>query len=588
MRPSLGRSLKHYRRANVAVVLCCAVAAAVLSGALVVGDSVRGSLHDLTLERLGSIDLAVRAPTFFTTDLATRVLAELAGEAHVAPLILLTGSARDPESGAVASGVTVSGVDRRFFDLFARGDADSIDEEGSSVEDVGGSLLGRPSPGVVVNQALASRARASAAGDSILVAVERPGDAPRETLYGSSETSDVVRELRVEVTRVVPDRGLGRFSLATDQSLPFLAFLDIARGAEGAGAGGSGQHAGGGSRRRRRRGRRATTRRARARRARRSGKTESESSGRDRRCSRPRCSEHSRRRTSGSRSRTATGWVAIESRDFVIAPPLETAIAGWAASNGAPVLPVATYLANRLEANGSRGARTRRSRRSTPRRRRRSAASCCATAVSAPALAEDEILVDDWVADDLGIGAGDDVVMTYFEVGPKEELLERRETFRCRGVVKLSNLAADPGLTPDFPGISGAADMREWDPPFPVDLDAIRPRDEAFWDEHRATPKAFFAPATAKLWSTRFGATTSMRVAVRRRRTEDARRRWRSSGAAIAISPASCARGSTPSCRAPPIPRHSASASIRCASAGSPRRPAPPTSAGSSSASARS
>ncbi|HEX2465559.1 MAG TPA: hypothetical protein VHR17_13130, partial [Thermoanaerobaculia bacterium] len=119
MRPSLGRSLKHYRRANLAVVLCCAVAAAVLSGALVVGDSVRGSLHDLTLERLGSIDLAVRAPTFFTIELATRVWSELAGEAHVAPLILLTGSARDPESGAVASGVTVSGVDRRFFDLFA-------------------------------------------------------------------------------------------------------------------------------------------------------------------------------------------------------------------------------------------------------------------------------------------------------------------------------------------------------------------------------------------------------------------------------------------------------------------------------------
>ena len=43
-----------YGRANVAVVLCCAVAAAVLTGALVVGDSVRGSLRDLTLERLGA------------------------------------------------------------------------------------------------------------------------------------------------------------------------------------------------------------------------------------------------------------------------------------------------------------------------------------------------------------------------------------------------------------------------------------------------------------------------------------------------------------------------------------------------------
>src|SRR5262245_13260004 len=136
MRPPLLRSVTHYGRANVAVVLCCAVAAAVLTGALVVGDSVRGSLHDLTLERLGSIDAAVRTPTFVTADLATRLFAELGGEAHVAPLILLTGSARRPDTGALASGVSVAGVDRRFFDLFAHGSADSIDEEGNEVEDV--------------------------------------------------------------------------------------------------------------------------------------------------------------------------------------------------------------------------------------------------------------------------------------------------------------------------------------------------------------------------------------------------------------------------------------------------------------------
>ena len=284
----------------------------------------------------------------------------------------------------------------------------------------------------------------------------------------------------------------------------------------------------------------------------------------------------------------------------MIAPPLEGAIASWAESNQAPVLSVSTYLANRLEANG----------RAVPY----SAIAALDTAAAAPfggfvlrgggtapALAENEILVDDWVADDLGIDAGDEVAMTYFEVGPKEELLERRETFRCRGVVKLSNLAADPRLTPDFPGISGAADMREWDPPFPVDLDAIRPRDEAFWDQHRATPKAFFAPATAKLWSTRFGATTSMRIAVPPAQDGDATppvvaaaamsemaiAAGRALPPAIATSPASCARASTPSCRAPPIPRHSASASTRCASAACRRRPAPPTSAGSSSASAR-
>ncbi len=118
--------------------------------------------------------------------------------------------------------------------------------------------------------------------------------------------------------------------------------------------------------------------------------------------------------------------------------------------------------------------------------------------------------------------------------------------------------------------------MREWDPPFPVDLDAIRPRDEAFWDEHRATPKAFFAPATAKLWSTRFGATTSMRIAAPPAQDAAASTAMAPAAATAAIapatviSPACCASASTPSCREPPIPPRSASASTRCASAASP------------------
>ncbi len=42
-----------------------AVATAVLTGALMVGDSVRGSLRDLALERLGRVDHAMVATRFF-------------------------------------------------------------------------------------------------------------------------------------------------------------------------------------------------------------------------------------------------------------------------------------------------------------------------------------------------------------------------------------------------------------------------------------------------------------------------------------------------------------------------------------------
>ena len=66
------RSLWHYRRVNLAVLLGVLVATAVLTGALIVGDSVRGSLRRLTIERLGQIDQILLADHFFHQDLVAR------------------------------------------------------------------------------------------------------------------------------------------------------------------------------------------------------------------------------------------------------------------------------------------------------------------------------------------------------------------------------------------------------------------------------------------------------------------------------------------------------------------------------------
>jgi hypothetical protein len=59
------QSLFYYWRTNIAVVLGVAVAVAVLAGALLVGDSVRASLRDLVLQRLGQTSSVVTATGFF-------------------------------------------------------------------------------------------------------------------------------------------------------------------------------------------------------------------------------------------------------------------------------------------------------------------------------------------------------------------------------------------------------------------------------------------------------------------------------------------------------------------------------------------
>ena len=64
------RSLTDYWRTHLAVLFGAATTTAVLTGALIVGDSLRGSLRDLTLDRLGSVEWAIVAERPFRQSLA--------------------------------------------------------------------------------------------------------------------------------------------------------------------------------------------------------------------------------------------------------------------------------------------------------------------------------------------------------------------------------------------------------------------------------------------------------------------------------------------------------------------------------------
>ena len=84
-----------------------------------------------------------------------------------------------------------------------------------------------------------------------------------------------------------------------------------------------------------------------------------------------------------------------------------------------------------------------------------------------------------------------------------------------RAIVPLSGIYADRTLMPDFPGIEKAESTRDWDAGFQVDLKRIRPKDEAYWKEHRGTPKAFVTLAAGqKMWGNRFGDVTAIRFPV--------------------------------------------------------------------------
>ncbi len=472
------RSLIHYWRINLAVVLATAVAAAVITGALLVGDSVRGSLRDLTLDRLGKTDYSIVAPRFFRQGLADSFNQRAAADrpATSVPVILLRGAAVNAKTHARASDVNIIGVDERFNPLF---DSDlSFQREEGQIFQSG-----------LMNEAL-RRELGVEPGDQILLSLQRASVIHRESFMGNRDPGDQIETLRLHLTRALPNRGVGRFSLFPHQAEPFNVFVKLevlqrAAGEEGqvnallisapSGPGGS-------------------------------GALESLQAVLQTALELP---------DLGLKLVPDNGYLSLQSDQFVL-PSWAIEMARAAAGGQSLTLqPTSTYLANRIQVGDavvpystvtavdpvdSTGLPDLRLLDGGP----------------APALGDDEILLNEWAAEQLSAKEGATVEIAYYAIGPRDELRTRQATFKLRGVVAMKGMAVDTGLVPDFPGISDAADMSSWSPPFPVDLSLIRPQDEAYWDKYRATPKAFVALETGRrLWGSRFGDVTTLRVAAR-------------------------------------------------------------------------
>ena len=183
------RNLRHYWRTNLAVIAGVATAVAVLAGALLVGDSVRGSLRDLVLQRLGNTDHIIVSSGFFREALAadlqadTRLASNYGGPV---PIVTLQAAVSEQGSGRRSSRVLVYGVDDRFWQFHG------MTRTGPSARDA------------FVSAALA-RDLGAADGSTILVRIERPSAIPIESLHGRKE--DVGRTIRLTVRAVrIPAR----------------------------------------------------------------------------------------------------------------------------------------------------------------------------------------------------------------------------------------------------------------------------------------------------------------------------------------------------------------------------------------------
>ncbi len=411
------QSLVYYWRTNLAVILGVATAVAVLSGALLVGDSVRASLRDLVLSRLGNTRAVVTSAQFFREQLA----AEVPG---AGPLIVMQGVVTREKDGRRASKVAVYGVDERFFKF-------------------NGYAQAAPSGNDAQLSPALARELGAQAGDSILVRVEKPSAIPRESLQGRKEDSG--RTLRLTAAMDAPE-----FALQPSQGDVSAVYVSLRR-----------------------------LQRDLALQSRvntlllPSGQFPKEKVTLD---------------DLGVKVRALPDALSIETASAVMSDAL---VASVEQAAGASAQPIFSYVANAIRIGD------------------REVPYSIVTGIDS----DEGITLDEWAAKDLNAKPGDEVALDYLYWEPSGSLVTRSAKFKLTKILPMTGIAVDRDLTPEYPGITEAQNISDWDPPFPVDLKKVRPRDEEYWKKYRTAPKAFVSLETAqKLWGSRFGKVTSVRV----------------------------------------------------------------------------
>lgn len=472
------KNLLYYWRINLAVLLGAAVATAVLTGALLVGDSVKGSLRDLILDRLGNVDHALVADRYFREKLATD-LQKMSGFENdfdgIAPGILITGTAISANTKARASNINILGMDNRFSSLYF---GKKVDEKNSELS----FLKKQPDKvfeSIVINQALQSELGIEV-GDQILLHFEKQSDIHRESLFGNTESSEILQSVRLVLTAILPDNGIGRFGIRVNQNLTLNAYvsLSVLQNALEQNQKVNAIFVSDNS----------------------SKNTHEEQT--------PQLQTYLKNGITledlGLQLKIREDHFALQSNEFILSTAISSNAKMIAEELDIQSLPIFTYMANTITANG------------------KSIPYSTITALNPPneipffqqnlPLEQDDILLNEWAANDLAANVGDEVDIAYYSVGLSGELSTEHAVFKLKGILPITGLAADADLAPEFPGIHDSDNMADWNPPFPIDLKLVRPKDEKYWDDFKATPKAFVSEEVGqKLWRSRFGNLTSIR-----------------------------------------------------------------------------
>ena len=509
------RSLIHHWRTNLAVLLGVVAGTAVIGGALIVGDSVRGSLRQMTLDRLGQIDFVVSGPRFFREELADDLSSKFPG---AAPAILMQAAiiAKSGDTSHRAGQVNIYGFGSSAWSLINTADVTP------------------PKDGEVVLNTQVAQALHAKVGDEVTLWIELPSAVPRDTLLGHKDNDS--KEIVLKVSAIAPEHsGLSRLGLNPTQSVPRNAFVDLQFLQE-----------------------RLDQEKLRP--------TRSDPVARPARVNAllapsppgmglSQAAKLTEQYNAALREAiqledlnlrlvhdVTLNCEVLESEQMILEDKLAAAAKKAADELKLAASPVMVYLANklvnpRLEAGDLLARALKGDRQALTTLKDRSGTepgySMYSTMAGLDVLDLDgtpfggfefvgerpttvrsnDVIINEWLAADLKLKVGDPIRFAYHVVGSRGELPEEDRTGQVCGIVKMTGPAIDRHLTPQVKGITDVESLANWEQPFTMNLDAVTSRDDAYWEEYRAIPKMFLPLKSAQImFPSRYGTLTSVRI----------------------------------------------------------------------------
>lgn len=446
-------NLVYFRRKNLLLALGVAISGAVLTGALIVGDSVEYSLNSIVGHRLGSVThVLTSGDRYFTGGLVRRTGETL--QVPVSALLLQEGTAVADGGQKRINHVQVLGVDDTFDRM-------------AGLEDYYGALSGDT---IIMSSNLAARLNLGP-GEEVLLRIQRASRIPLNAPFVSDAESVIT--LRAVIRHIAGEEQLDKFNLKVSQTAPFNVFVARSRLQEimefGDGV---------------------NIMLIRADENRVDENRADESTDAD--AIREVIREQFSLRDAGLNLKPVEGLPFLEVTsdrvfiDDILIEPLQLA-SGTATGH-------LTYFVNQFTTPEG----------TTPY--------SFISTLPDQWLLPHEIIINSWLAEDLSLREGDTVQVTYFSVGPLRELTEETTAFVVKSVVPMEGRFGDGSLMPNLPGLSDAGNCRDWDTGVPISLESIRDKDEDYWDEYGGIPKAFISLSRGvELWKNRFGSYTSFR-----------------------------------------------------------------------------